>query len=76
MNVFHCLIPYNAGELRITHESSCGTKILQKGNEHEKKKNLSLLMIVKDCLFRYRKPKTWLKVLLELIKINYFIGKT
>lgn len=41
-----------------------------------KKKNLALLMIVKDCLFRYRKPKTWLKVLLELIKINYFIGKT
>ena len=33
-------------------------------------------MIVKDCLFRYRKLKTWLKVLLELIKINYFIGKT
>ena len=41
-----------------------------------KKKNLALLMIVKDCLFRYRKPKTWLKVPLELIKINYFIGKT
>ena len=40
------------------------------------KKNLALLMIVKDCLFRYRKPKIWLKVLFELIKINYFIGKT
>lgn len=39
MNVFHCLIPYNAGELRITHESSCGTKILQKGIEYEKKKS-------------------------------------
>lgn len=40
------------------------------------KKNLALLMIVKDGLFRYRKLKTWLKVLFELIKINYFIGTT
>lgn len=41
MKVFHCLIPYNTAELRITHESSCGTKILQKGSGYEKKPRTS-----------------------------------